>query len=73
MLKDIDTFKIEKEVDNYKNEFMKTFIEFKAKAKEWVDKNNYSSYILSPTLTWSKEKPFILKYVLEVKQFIEEE
>lgn len=74
MIKDIDIFKIEKEVPNYKDYLYKTLDEFQEEAKEWADKNNYpiEKYILSPTLTWTKEKPFILKYTLEVKEFIKE-
>lgn len=74
MVKDIDFFKIEKEVPNYKDHLYKTLDEFQVKAKEWVDKNNYpkEKYILSPILTWTKEKPFILKYTLEIKQYIKE-
>jgi hypothetical protein len=74
MIKDIDIFKTEKEVPNYKYYLLKSLEEFKEQALKWADKNNYprEKYILSPTLTWTKEKPFILKYTLEIKQYIKE-
>ena len=75
MVKDTDCIVFEKEVPNYKDHLMNSLEEFQTKAKEWADKNGYSTdkYILSPLLTWTKEPPFKLIYKLEIKEFVKED
>lgn len=75
MIKTIDTFKTEKEINSLKNELMKTLNKFQEEAKEWSNKNKYygSKYILVPTAEIPKEKPYIIKYTLEVKQLVKED